>query len=859
MTRYLKKHQITELLDSLNVQHDANMKYTDLRRLLFNEIPNYSGKKKFNEINNYIENEIIPQRIQSIADDLDIFNNYQAPEYLQPLTGTAKIITDTIVNQVNNMKDVNVDLTSNDDKTQEAYFLGLIQALKSMKLNFGTKYLVLRLKYGDGFECMRVINGSTLQHLKHLIDVLEGKATDTTEDFTESDQAILMGLLSLTGFSLEWFDYKQLQKSFGYFPYYNKIKDLDLSMFGIYHNESEADYSDNCFILACINSKLFTAQEIDFMRSMIHTRFIPRDDIKYIAELMNVQIDTYYYNEQRKKIDKAVRFNRSKDRPASGKGQDRVLRLLIRCGHGMLYHDELVPINKYGVHNLNVLLTKMMDNNELELIKDLNNAEKFMAFEYEFENLDYSSQILKLFKDNTKVADIKLAFAAIYDENSDSFLFTSKLKTKSVAANKLFDALNDKTLIYLPNLQNLNDVFINNSQFKVKLSIYRKTIQQIKLYSTFKTIILRSFHSLTSINSTTNNPFEFSNLVGYVKSQLRSKLNINLNDYSTLPKMALSAAFRNGCFDGIYAFSGIVKAFAKRCIHGGLIKTLYDGCFTVDNIKCYDINSSYGTSMNTMLGIPKGMPKPFYKSIPENACYAFIQLNISNIRNDKLGRYSFIQEGINFVDSILYDEIKKYIDCDIEIINGYYFYEGFNDNINSFSRKLFELRMIEGLDKLGKNMLSSLYGKSLQSSEQFKIKQVPKSELNEFIAENGNYIFEMVKNKRNNTFTVKLLKSINLNYNIPQFGVQVLSVSRKRMNEIIDFCNNNDIKIYSIKTDSFVIPTDKVHLFKEKYVIGKGLGEFKEEYAANHVKYTSASCYRAELVDGSIRTRGNVK
>ena len=850
MARYLKKSQIAELLDSLNVQHDNNMKYKDLRRLLFNEIPNYAGKKKFNNINNYIENEIIPQRIQSIADDLEIFNNYQAPEHLQPLAGTASAITDSIVKQVNEMKDASVDLSTTDNKTQEAYFLGLIQALKSLKLNFGTKYLVLRLKYGEGQEVLRSINGSTLTHLQHLIDVLEGKSTDTVEDFTDSDQAILMGLLSLTGFSLEWYDYKQLQKAFGYFPYYNKLNDLDLSMFGIYHNETEADYSDNCFILACINSKLFTNQEIDFMRSMIHTRFIPRDDIKYIAEIMNVQIDTYYYNEQRKKIDKAVRFN---------KGQSRVLRLLIRCGHGMLYHDELVPKNKYEVHNLNSLLTKMMDNNELELIKDPTNAEKFMAFEYDFENLDYSSQILKPFKDNNKTSDFKLAFAAIYDENSNSFLFTAKLKTKSIPANKLFDALNDKTLIYLPNLQNLNDVFVNNSVFKVKLSIYRKTIQQIKLYSQFKTIILRSFHSLTSINSTTNNPFEFSNLVGYVKSQLRSKLNINLNDYSTLPKMALSAAFKNGCFNGVYAFSGIVKAFAKRCIHGGLIKTLYDGCFTVDDIKCYDINSSYGTSMNTMLGIPKGMPKPFYKSIPSNACYAFIQLNISNIRNDKLGRYSFIQEGINFVDSILYDEIIKYVDCDIDIINGYYFYEGFNDNINSFSRKLFELRMVEGLDKLGKNMLSSLYGKSLQSSEQFKIKQIPKSELNEFIAENGNYIFEMVKNKRNDSFTVKLLKSINLNYNIPQFGVQVLSVSRKRMNEIIDFCNNNDIKIYSIKTDSFVIPTDKVHLFEEKYVIGKGLGEFKLEYAANHVKYTSASCYRAELVDGSIRTRGNVK
>ena len=145
----------------------------------------------------------------------------------------------------------------------------------------------MRLKYGDDKEVMRVINSNTISHLQHLIDVLEGKADDDTKDYSDSDQAILFGLLSLTGFDLEWYDYKQLSKAFGYFPYYNMNKDLDLSMFGIYHNDEEADYSDNCFILAAIQSKLFSNEEIDYMRSMINTRFIPRDDIKYIAEIMN--------------------------------------------------------------------------------------------------------------------------------------------------------------------------------------------------------------------------------------------------------------------------------------------------------------------------------------------------------------------------------------------------------------------------------------------------------------------------------------------------------------------------------------------------------------------------------------------
>ena len=850
MARYLNKRNVIELLDSLNINHDDINRYSDLKRLLFNEIPNYHGKKKFETIHTYIENEVIPQRIQNIADDLDIFNNYQPPQHLQPLTPAALLIKDNILKQVNSSNDFHVDFSNTDTKTEEAYLLGLIESLKKMKLNLGSKYLTLNLKYGDGKECMRVINGSTINHLLHLIDVLEGKSADDIEDYSESDQAVMFGLLSLTGFSLQWYDYKRLSKAFGYFPYYNKIPDLDLSKFGIFHNEDEADYTDNCFILAAIHSKLFSDDEINFMRSMINTRYIPRDDVKYIAEIMNVQIDTYYYNEQRKKIDKAVRFNKPKD---------KVLRLLIRCGHGMLYHDELVPPNKYGVSNLNTLITKMIENNELELIGDVNNAEKFMNYDYKFDNLDYSSCILKYIRDENKPIQINLAFPSLYDDEKDVFIFISKNKESFITSSKLLDRLQDKTLIYLPNLQNLSNTFIDNDIYKVKVSQYKKTIQQIRLYSPEKTIYLRSFQSLTSIKSTTTNIFEFSILVRYVKQMLMEKLNINLNDYSTLPKMALSAAFSYGCFRGVYAFSGIVKAFAKRCIHGGLIKTLYDGCFEVDDVKCFDINSSYGTSMTTMPGIPKGMPKPFYKSIPDNACYAFIQINISNIRSDKLGRYSFINEGINFVDSILYNEILKYVNCDIEIINGYYFYEGFNENIKSFSKKLYELRQIEGLDKLGKNMLSSLYGKSLQSAEQYTVKQVSKSKLNEFIVENGNFIYQMTLSKKSNIVSVKLLKSINLNFNIPQFGVQILSESRRRMNTIIHYCNEHDIPIYSIKTDSFVIPSELAGKFEQKYKVGKELGQFKLEYEANHIKYTSASCYKAELVDGSIRTRGKVE
>ena len=208
MSPYLNKRQICKLLRKLNVEHNEADKYNDLKRMLFNEIPNYNGKKKFDNIKSYIKDEIIPQRIQNLADDLDIFNDYQPPQQLQQIIPAALTITDNILHQVNDMKDFQADLSGTDAQTQEAYFLGLIKALKTMKLHFGSKYLVFQIKYGDGQEVMRVINGSTLEHIKHLIDVLEGKAADTFKDFSDSDQAVMFGLLSPTSFSLKWFDFK---------------------------------------------------------------------------------------------------------------------------------------------------------------------------------------------------------------------------------------------------------------------------------------------------------------------------------------------------------------------------------------------------------------------------------------------------------------------------------------------------------------------------------------------------------------------------------------------------------------------------------------------------------------------------
>ena len=61
---------------------------------------------------------------------------------------------------------------------------------------------------------------------------------------------------------------------------------IDLSVLQIYSEIRPENYRDNCFVYACIQSGVFTKEEIDYLRSYVQTRKLPNSLIKEIAETM---------------------------------------------------------------------------------------------------------------------------------------------------------------------------------------------------------------------------------------------------------------------------------------------------------------------------------------------------------------------------------------------------------------------------------------------------------------------------------------------------------------------------------------------------------------------------------------------
>ena len=113
----LNKEQVIKLLDSLNIDHSGVNKFNDLKKLLYKEIPDYKGKKSYRNISEHIEDKVIPNRVQNIADDLEPFANYQPPQQQQQLTPTSLMIKDNIDKQLKDTKDFEIDFGTGDRQT----------------------------------------------------------------------------------------------------------------------------------------------------------------------------------------------------------------------------------------------------------------------------------------------------------------------------------------------------------------------------------------------------------------------------------------------------------------------------------------------------------------------------------------------------------------------------------------------------------------------------------------------------------------------------------------------------------------------------------------------------------------------
>lgn len=141
-----------------------------------------------------------------------------------------------------------------------------------------------------------------------------------------------------------------------FFPFINLLKGLDLTRYQIYDSIDKKNYRDNCFVYACIQSGVFTDDEIQKLRNVMLTRSIPNKKITEIATQMKCHFVVSRVNDNRESR------HRKRDSVDTRKNAkvvaDRVVRLLLYKEHYMIDDHEVLPITKYYIEHRDELDSK---------------------------------------------------------------------------------------------------------------------------------------------------------------------------------------------------------------------------------------------------------------------------------------------------------------------------------------------------------------------------------------------------------------------------------------------------------------------------------------------------------------------
>ena len=348
---------------------------------------------------------------------------------------------------------------------------------------------------------------------------------------------------------------------------------------------------------------------------------------------------------------------------------------------------------------------------------------------------------------------------------------------------------------------------------------------------------------------------KFRNMINEITS-------LDILNYCSIASLSNDYMISEGCFKDCYSISGVPRAFIQKCVVGGKVM-----CANNEKIFCdyeqadYDGVSLYPSSMSRMKGFLKGIPKVIKKNqlnkeflFSDKVDGFFVKVvckNKPNIHRDFPVLSSMNKEGIRnfhndtegevyYLDKTSFEDAVNFQGLDFEILQGYYYDEGHNNKVNTTIRKLFNERLKmkklkNPIEKVYKLLMNSSYGKTLLKPIDSETEIVYKNNWNDYLNKNYNFIKEFTKTK--DMIIVKKIKPISTHFNNVYAGVEILSMSKRIMNEVMYCAEDNCLSITYTDTDSIHIKYDEVSVleqkFKEKYgreLTGKNLGQFHIDF-----------------------------
>lgn len=370
-------------------------------------------------------------------------------------------------------------------------------------------------------------------------------------------------------------------------------------------------------------------------------------------------------------------------------------------------------------------------------------------------------------------------------------------------------------------------------------------------------------------------------------------LKIDVNKTLTAPSLA-NQYFTREIYEKIpdyYLYGGIVRAFIQKAVYGGRCMTRLNKRWSVnEDLADFDAVSLYPSAMKRLYCV-KGKPEVLKPDelntnyLLNNTCGEdeqpnknkpistyVVEIKITNINKhlafpcivykDKTTNTNKNDDGENaigktaVVDNITLEDWIKYNGLECEVLRGYKWTGEKSFLIRDIIQNLHLLRCEykktkNPLQLVIKLIMNSAYGKMIQkpitTTTEFKRHhtKIWNKKLNDYV---DDYPLDkyLIKNSANiisyiqvnkNLSAIKVGQQIDTFYTNTLLGVQILSMSKRIMNEVMCTAEDIGIKIYYQDTDSMHIQKFKIDdlaaEYKQRYgreLIGKNLGQFHNDF-----------------------------
>jgi hypothetical protein len=368
------------------------------------------------------------------------------------------------------------------------------------------------------------------------------------------------------------------------------------------------------------------------------------------------------------------------------------------------------------------------------------------------------------------------------------------------------------------------------------------------------------------------------------RSWIKEVCDLDIVNYCSIASLSMDYLIKEGCFSSpieeeitlnemyklqkyyCWKLSGRPRDFIQKCVVGGRTMCRDNKKWLVEGrINDFDAVSLYPSAMYRMKGFLKGVPKVIKK---ENLNIDWLQNNtdgyfvkvmaindaenhgfplLSNNEEDGIRNFSNQTKGnIYYLDKTSLEDAMNFQKIKFNVICGYYYDDGHNNKINSVMKHLFNTRLEakkngNPIQEIYKLLMNSSYGKTLLKPIETDLAVITKKSFPNYLSRKYNFIREITES--GDKMLIKETKVIDDHYNNCYAGVEVLSMSKRLMNEVMCLAQEKDLKIYYQDTDSMHINDKDIEIlekeFRSKYnreLIGKNMGQFHSDFDLGKAK-----------------------